>query len=168
VAIVGLVSAVLFCLLGQVRIFLAMGRDGLLPPSMARIHPRFRTPLRATLVTGLMAAAVAGLFPLQTLSELISICTLLAFVTVCIALLVLRRTAPNLKRPFRTPWVPLIPILGAVSCLVLMASLPAATWVRLGVWLVLGVLFYRLYGYRHSRGREVATRFSTFDEDGSF
>jgi APA family basic amino acid/polyamine antiporter len=168
VAIVGLVSAVLFCLLGQVRIFLAMGRDGLLPPSMAKIHSRFRTPLRATLVTGLMAAGVAGLFPLQTLSELISIGTLLAFVTVCIALLVLRRAAPNLKRPFRTPWVPLIPVLGAVSCLILMASLPAATWVRLGVWLVLGVLFYRLYGYRHSHGREVAVGFSTFEEDKSF
>jgi APA family basic amino acid/polyamine antiporter len=156
VALVGLVSVVLACIVGQVRIFYSMARDGLLPPALARVSGPHRTPVIGTLLTGGVAATIAGVIPLATLGELISLGTLLAFTVVCVGVLVLRRIDPTARRPFRTPWVPVIPVLGIVSCLTLMASLPGGTWVQLCAWGVLGLLIYAGYGRRHSRLRGAA------------
>jgi basic amino acid/polyamine antiporter, APA family len=150
VVVVGLISALLVTLLGQVRIFYAMGRDGLLPPLFSAVHPRSRVPSAGTLITGVGAALVAGAFPLRLLGELISIGTLLAFAIVCIGVMVLRRRRPELPRPFRVPGYPWVPIGGVVVCVALMASLPGDTWLRLVVWLILGLALYAAYGYRHS------------------
>ncbi len=150
-AIAGLASVVLVMLLGQPRIFFAMSRDGLLPPAFGKIHPRFQTPAFATVLTGSIAAILAGLFPLEILGELVNIGTLLAFVLVCAGVMVLRVRQPSLPRPFRTPLVPLVPILGIVFCGGLMATLPWETWVRLLAWLGIGLLIYFGYGRRHSR-----------------
>jgi len=121
------------------------------------VHPRFRTPHLSTMITGSVMALAAGLLPLTTLGQLVSMGTLLAFVLVSIGIIILRRSAPDLPRPFRTPWVPLVPILGALSCLVQMFALPISTWIRLVVWLALGLVLYFSYGVRHSlvrRARE--------------
>ena len=150
---VSLVSALLVTLLGQVRIFFAMARDGLLPAMFAAIHPRWRTLHLGTMVTGLTAAVIAGFFPLRLLGELISIGTLLAFMVVCLGVMVLRRRRPDLKRPFRVPGYPWTPVLGVATCLGLMLSLPRDTWIRLVVWLILGAAVYLAYGRRHSRLR---------------
>jgi len=149
-ALFGLFSTMLVQLLGQSRIFFSMSRDGLLPKMFSRVHPRFRTPHLSTMITGSVMALAAGLLPLTTLGQLVSMGTLLAFVLVCIGIIILRRTAPDLPRPFRTPWVPLVPILGALSCLVQMVALPISTWIRLVAWLALGLLLYFTYGARHS------------------
>jgi APA family basic amino acid/polyamine antiporter len=149
-ALFGLFSTMLVQLLGQSRIFFSMSRDGLLPKMFSRVHPRFRTPHLSTMITGSVMALAAGLLPLTTLGQLVSMGTLLAFVLVCIGIIILRRTAPDLPRPFRTPWVPLVPILGALSCFVQMVALPISTWVRLVVWLALGLVIYFAYGARHS------------------
>jgi APA family basic amino acid/polyamine antiporter len=149
-AIAGMTSTMLVMLLGQPRIFYAMSKDGLLPPVFARVHPKFRTPSFSTVLTGLVAAAVAGLFPVTILGELVSIGTLMAFIVVCIGVLVLRRTRPDLKRPFRVkaPWF--VCTAGALICAYMMISLPADTWVRLVVWTFFGVLVYVFYGRKHS------------------
>ncbi|MGH7711944.1 MAG: amino acid permease [Gemmatimonadaceae bacterium] len=149
-ALFGLFSTMLVQLLGQSRIFFSMSRDGLLPKLFSRVHPRFRTPHLSTMITGSAMAVAAGLLPLTTLGQLVSMGTLLAFVLVCIGIIILRRTAPDLARPFRTPWVPLVPILGALACLLQMVALPISTWVRLVVWLALGLLVYFGYGARRS------------------
>lgn len=156
VALFGLVSVVLACIVGQVRIFYSMARDGLLPPALARVSGAHRTPVIGTLLTGAAAALIAGVIPLGTLGELISLGTLLAFTMVCVGVLVLRRIDPGAQRPFRTPWVPMVPVLGIVSCVVLMVSLPGATWLQLCVWSALGLVIYASYGRRHSRLRGVA------------
>ena len=153
VAVVGLVSVILACIIGQVRIFFAMARDGLLPAALGKVNARTNTPVAATLLTGALAAALAGVFPLGLLGELVSIGTLLAFAIVCGGILILRRIAPAAHRPFRTPWVPFVPIAGVVSCTVLMLSLPASTWIRMVVWTALGLLVYAFYGRRHSKLR---------------
>jgi APA family basic amino acid/polyamine antiporter len=153
VAIVGLVSVVLTCIVGQVRIFYSMARDGLLPAALGQLRGAHGTPAVATLATGAVAALIAGLVPLAALGELISLGTLLAFAMVCIGVLVLRRMDPSAARPFRTPWVPLVPLLGVASCLALMLSLPAATWLQLLGWSALGLVLYAAYGRRHSRLR---------------
>lgn len=153
VALVGLVSVVLACIVGQVRIFYSMSRDGLLPPAFARVSGAHQTPVIGTLLTGGVAALIAGVIPLGTLGELISLGTLLAFTMVCVGVLVLRRIDPTARRPFRTPWVPLVPVLGIASCLVLMVSLPAGTWLQLCAWGALGLVLYAAYGWRHSRLR---------------
>jgi APA family basic amino acid/polyamine antiporter len=159
VAIIGLVSVVLVSIVGQVRIFYAMGRDGLLPPALCRIDAKRGTPYVGIIVTGVFAAVTAGFAPLGLLGELISIGTLLAFAIVCSGILILRRIAPEARRPFRTPWVPLVPVLGVLSCVALMLSLPAGTWIRLVLWIGIGLAVYAFYGRRHSRlRRELAQR----------
>ena len=150
-AIVGLTSVLLVLLLGQSRIFLAMSRDGLMPKAFGRIHPRFRTPHVSTILVGLIVAVLSGLTPLTVLVELVSIGTLFAFVLVSAGVLVLRRSQPELRRPFRCPWVPVVPLLAIAACGYLMASLPGVTWLRFAVWLVLGLGLYSFYGRRHSR-----------------
>jgi len=152
-AIVGMTSVILMSMLGQPRIFLAMADDGLLPPSMSKVHPKYRTPHVATAITTVLAAAVAGLFPLNILGELISMGILLAFTGVCVGVLVLRSTRPNLKRPFRVPLAPLTCVLGAVICGGMTYFLPRETWLLFAIWSVIGFSIYGLYGYRNSRMR---------------
>jgi APA family basic amino acid/polyamine antiporter len=147
----GLISALLVTLLGQVRIFYAMARDGLLPKMFVAVHPGWGTPHIGTLVTGATAAIIAGVFPLNLLGELISIGTLLAFAIVCLGVMVLRRRRPDLRRSFRVPGYPWVPLAGIEVCLALMARLPRDPWARLVVWLVLGFAVYGAYGAKHSR-----------------
>jgi APA family basic amino acid/polyamine antiporter len=130
-----------------------MSRDGLLPPWAGAIHPKFRTPWISSIITGLFVAGFAGTMPIAILGQLVSIGTLLAFVIVCAAILLLRKKRPDLERPFRTPLVPFVPLLGILVFLLLMASLPLDTWIRLVVWLLLGFAIYFGYGIRHSRLR---------------
>jgi APA family basic amino acid/polyamine antiporter len=150
-ATAGLASVVLVMLMAQPRIFYAMSRDGLLPPVFGRVHKRFQTPWLATIITGCVAALVSGLFPIGLLGELVSIGTLFAFVIVCAGVLVLRYKRPELARPFRTPFVPLVPILGIVFCFGLMTFLPGDTWLRLAIWMAIGLTIYFLYGRKHSK-----------------
>ena len=152
-AIAGMTSVILMSLLGQPRILLSMAEDGLLPKAMSKVHPTHRTPHVATAWTVVIAAAFAGLLPLDVLGELISIGILLAFVAVCIGVLVLRYTKPDMPRPFRVPLAPLTCVLGAAICFGMMRFLPADTWWRLGIWSLAGLSVYVFYGYRHSRLR---------------
>jgi len=152
-AIAGMTSVILMSLLGQPRIMLSMAADGLLPRSISKVHPKYRTPHVATVVTCIIAAVVAGLLPLNVLGELISIGILMAFGVVCIGVLVLRFTRPELPRPFRVPWAPVTCILGAIICFGMTYFLPLDTWWRLLIWSVLGFSIYGIYGYRHSRLR---------------
>jgi len=149
-AIAGLSSVVLVMLLGQPRIFYTMAKDGLLPNVFSRVHPRYKTPYISSLLTGLVAMILAGILPIAILGELVSIGTLLAFTIVCISIIFLRKSKPDIPRPFRTPWVPLVPILGALFCIGQMASLPVDTWLRLLIWMYLGLLIYFLYSVRKS------------------
>jgi APA family basic amino acid/polyamine antiporter len=146
-------SVMVVMMLAQPRIFLSMSRDGLLPAWAGRVHPRFHTPHISTLVTGVVVALAAGLTPIGTLGSLVSIGTLMAFVIVSLGIIVLRRTRPDLPRPFRMPWVPVLPLLSAAVSLTLMLGLPRATWERLIVWMLVGVVLYFAYGRRHSRLR---------------
>jgi APA family basic amino acid/polyamine antiporter len=150
-AIAGLASVVLVMLLGQPRIFYSMARDGLLPSVFGKVHPKYRTPYLATIITGTVAMVIAGLFPIGLLGELVSIGTLLAFVIVSAGILVLRYRSPDLHRPFRTPLVPLVPILAIAICGYMMSYLPVDTWYRLLIWLGIGLLIYFGYGKSHSR-----------------
>ena len=158
-AIAGMTSVILASLLGQPRILLAMADDGLLPPVMSRCHPRFKTPHVATVVTGVVAALFAGFFPLDVLADVISIGILLAFAVVCVGVLVMRRRRPEVPRPFRVPWAPVVCTLGALVCLGMTLALPVATWWRLLIWSAAGLAIYAGYGYHHSRlrGRGEAT-----------
>jgi APA family basic amino acid/polyamine antiporter len=149
-ALFGLFSTMLVQLLGQTRIFFSMSRDGLLPGLFGRVHPRFRTPHLSTLLTGSVVALAAGLLPLTTLSQLVSMGTLLAFTLACVGIVILRRTAPDLERPFRTPGMPWVPLLGALTCVAQMVGLPLATWARLFIWLALGMVVYVAYGRAHA------------------
>jgi len=137
--------------MGQPRIFFSMARDGLLPPTFAKVHPRFRTPHVTTILTGLFVAGASALASLDEMADLCNIGTLSAFILVCAGVIVLHYKDPNRPRPFRTPLVPLVPALGILSCLYLMTGLPGTAWVRFGVWLVIGLLLYWAYGFRNSR-----------------
>jgi len=149
-AIAGLTSVILVMLMGQPRIFFSMSKDGLLPPIFSKVHPKFKTPYVSTLITGSVAFVLAGILPINILGELVSIGTLLAFTIVCIGVAVLRKTKPDYKRPFRAPFVPLIPILGALVCLLQMAFLPFDTWLRLIIWMAAGFVIYFTYSKRKS------------------
>jgi basic amino acid/polyamine antiporter, APA family len=150
-AVAGITSVLLVMMLSQPRVFLAMARDGLLPRSFfGAVHPRFRTPWKSTILTGVFVALMSALLPLRILAELVNIGTLLAFVIVCAAVLIMRRTNPEAERPFRAPWVPFVPIAGIFCCLVLMFSLPPENWLRLAIWLLIGLTIYFSYGRRHS------------------
>src|SRR5690349_5698811 len=149
-AIMGLASVVLVMLMGQPRIFFSMSRDGLLPAVFGKVHPRFQTPYVTTIVTGVVAAAVAGFFPIGLLGQLVSIGTLFAFVLVSAGVIVLRYKRPDLHRPFRTPLVPVVPALGILTCTYLMYGLPGDTWLRLVIWLLIGFVIYFTYGKSHS------------------
>lgn len=150
-AIAGLASVVLVMLLGQPRIFYSMARDGLLPKVFSKVHPRFQTPYLATIITGTVAGVIAALFPIGLLGELVSIGTLLAFAIVSAGVLVLRYKRPDLHRPFKTPLVPLVPLLAILFCLYLMSSLPVDTWLRLIIWMALGLLIYFGFGRQNSK-----------------
>jgi APA family basic amino acid/polyamine antiporter len=152
-AVFATTSVLLVFQLGQPRIFFSMARDGLLPPWAARIHPKYRTPHVTTILTGVFVAAFAAMANIDEIVQLTNIGTLFAFVLVALGVLVLRRTDPGRTRPFRTPWVPIVPLLAIVSCGYLMFQLPWETWLRFVVWLALGLVIYFLYGYRHSRLR---------------
>jgi APA family basic amino acid/polyamine antiporter len=150
-AMTGITSVLLVMMLSQPRVMLALARDGLVPKSFfGDIHPKFRTPWKSTILTGLFVASMAGFLPLTLLAEMTSIGTLFAFVIVCAAVLVMRKTNPEAKRPFRAPFVPLVPILGILTCLLLMFSLPVENWWRLIIWLLIGFIIYFLYGRNHS------------------
>ncbi|WP_440100979.1 amino acid permease [Streptosporangium sp. H16] len=150
-ALAGLTTVVMILMMGMSRVMFAMCRDNLLPRGLAKVHPKYRTPYLITIMMGLVVAALAGLVPLSTIAELVNIGTLFAFVVVSIAVIILRRTRPDLPRSFRTPLVPLVPILSVLACLYLMLNLPVETWLRFVAWMLLGVLIYFGYGYRHSR-----------------
>ncbi len=153
-AIAGLSSVVLVLLLSQPRIFYTMAKDGLLPKRFASIHPRFKTPYVTTILTGTIAMFVAGLFPIEILGALVSIGTLLAFAIVCSSVLVLRRTQPDLPRPFKTPFVPWVPVIGMLFSFAQMAALPVDTWLRLLIWMAIGFVIYFLYSRKHSKVRQ--------------
>ena len=160
-ALTGITSVLMVLMLSQPRIMLAMARDGLLPPGFfGSVHPRFRTPWKSTISTGIAVGLMGALLPLRMLAELVNIGTLLAFIIVCTAVLIMRYRHPEIKRPFRCPWVPLVPLLGIAFCLLLMFSLPAENWFRLIGWLLLGIVIYFGYGRYHSvlarmRNREI-------------
>jgi APA family basic amino acid/polyamine antiporter len=150
-AIAGLSSVILVMLLGQSRVFWSMSRDGLLPQFVNKIHPKFQTPYLTSIITGVIVAFFAAILPIRDAASLVSIGTLLAFVIVAIGIIVLRVREPNLPRAFRTPAYAIVAPLGAVSALYLMAHLSTTTWIRLGVWFAIGIVFYAAYGYWHSR-----------------
>jgi APA family basic amino acid/polyamine antiporter len=150
-AVAGITSVLLVMLMGQPRIFFSMSRDGLLWPWIAKVHPRFKTPYIAQLLTGFAVALFAGFLDIGTAAELCNIGTLFAFSIVCGGVAILRRTHPEMKRGFRCPLVPLIPLLGISFCASLMLSLPQITWIRFAVWLIAGLFIYFFYGIKHSR-----------------
>jgi APA family basic amino acid/polyamine antiporter len=155
-AVIAMSSVLLVFQLGQPRIFMSMARDGLLPPFLSRVHPRFKTPYIGTIITGLFVATFAAFANIAEVVDLTNIGTLFAFVLVSAGVLVLRRQEPDRVRPFRAPWVPVTPIISIVACLYLMLQLPRLTWIRFGIWLVVGLVIYLLYGVRHSRLQRVA------------
>ena len=149
-AIAGLISVAFGSLYGQSRVFYGMARDGFLPPVFAKVHPRFRTPALCTIITGVVGAVIAAVFPLDLLADLVSIGTLLAFISVCIGIMILRKSAPKIRRKFRTPWVWFVAPAGIITCGVMMFSLSNGTWLRLVVWTAIGFLIYFVYGIRHA------------------
>ncbi len=153
-AIAALSSVILVTLMGQPRIFLSMSKDGLLPPVFSKVHSRFKTPYISTILTGVAGIVLAGILPIDILGELVSLGTLLAVVIVCTSIIVLRKKRPDIHRPFKTPFVPLVPILGALICLAQMFSLPFNTWINLAIWFGMGLVIYFFYGMRKSKLNE--------------
>ncbi len=152
-ALAGLAGVVMAFLVAQPRIFLAMARDGMLPRWTARVHPRFGTPVVTTLVTGGIVGLSSAFVPIEDLARMQSVGTLFAFVLVCGGVLVLRCREPNLPRPYRAPCMPWVAILGMITCFGLMINLPATAWIRLFVWMAIGLAIYFGFGYRRSRLR---------------
>jgi APA family basic amino acid/polyamine antiporter len=155
-AVAAMTSVLLVFQLGQARIFMSMARDGLLPPWAAKVHPRFKTPHVTTIVTGIFVAVSAAFAPIGWVLELTNIGTLFAFILVALGIIVLRRREPERPRPFRTPWVPALPLISVGFCLYLMLNLPGLTWLRFGLWMLIGGTIYFLYGVRHSRVRALS------------
>ena len=153
-ALAGLTSVIITMIIPQARIWLTMSRDGLMPRFFGAVHPRFHTPHVSTVITGILAATFGGLLPIGILGELVSIGTLIAFIVVCVGVLVLRYTRPDLPRPFRVPAIWFTSLMGVVFCAGMAASLPAATWWRLVIWSLIGIAVYFAYGYKHSRLRQ--------------
>jgi APA family basic amino acid/polyamine antiporter len=154
-ALLGLASVVLVMIIAQPRIFMIMGRDGMLPKIFTRIHPRHRTPHLNTLITGAAIALLAAIFPLDVLADLVSMGTLIAFIAVCAGVWILRHTHPELPRTFRVPWAPMICSLGILSCLALLSTMAWYNWTLMVLWTVAGLAIYFLYGYRHSHLRKL-------------
>ncbi len=153
--VAGITSVLLVLMLSAPRVFLAMARDGMVPKHFfGDVHPKFRTPWRSQILVGVFAAMLTGFLPIDALLHLTNIGTLFAFVIVCAAVLIMRRTNPDAERPFRAPFYPVLPILGIFTCLLLMFSLPAANWYRLAIWMALGLVIYASYGHRHSELRK--------------
>ncbi|AQR94349.1 amino acid permease [Clostridium saccharoperbutylacetonicum] len=149
-AILGMISTQMVVLYGQVRIFMVMSRDGLLPKLFSKVHPKFKTPYLSTLITGTLAAIIAGFLPLDFIVQFLSIGTLLGFSVVSLAVIVLRKTMPDFKRTFKTPWVPFTPAVSIISCIVLLSRLHMKTWIGFLIWLIIGLLVYTFYGRKHS------------------
>jgi APA family basic amino acid/polyamine antiporter len=166
-ALLGLTSVIITLIIPQARIWLTMAQDGLLPRIFGAVHPRFHTPYVSTIVAGVIAAIIGGLMPIEILGELVSIGTLVAFMVVCVGVLVLRYTRPDLPRPFRVPAIWPVAILGVGFCGWMAYSLPNATWWRLLIWSLLGFVVYFLYGYRHSRLRRLSRGGSGGDAPGA-
>jgi APA family basic amino acid/polyamine antiporter len=143
--------------LGQARIFMSMARDGLLPPWAAKVHPRYKTPHVTTIITGIFVAVFAAFAPIGWVLELTNIGTLFAFLLVALGIIVLRRLEPERPRPFRTPWVPWLPLVSVAFCAYLMLRLPGLTWLRFGLWMLIGATIYFAYSRRHSRVRSLAS-----------
>lgn len=150
-AVAGITSVLVVMMLGQIRVFFAMSRDRLLGPWLSVVHPRFGTPHRATILTGLAVATLAALIPIGEAADMTNIGTFFAFVLVCIGVVILRYIRPNHPRPFRLPFMPVVPVLGTLACLGLMWQLPQLTWIRFGVWTIIGIAVYMGYGLRHSK-----------------
>jgi basic amino acid/polyamine antiporter, APA family len=150
-AVAGITSVLVVMMLGQIRVFFAMSRDRLLGPWLSIVHPRFGTPHRATILTGVAVATLAALIPIGEAADMTNIGTFFAFVLVCIGVIVLRYTKPDHPRPFRVPFMPVVPVLGTLACLGLMWQLPQLTWIRFGVWTIIGIVVYLGYGLKHSR-----------------
>jgi APA family basic amino acid/polyamine antiporter len=155
--VAGITSVLLVLMLSAPRVFLAMARDGMVPSGFfGDVHPRFRTPWKSTILIGAFVIVMTGFLPIDALLHLTNIGTLFAFLIVCAAVLIMRRTNPDAKRPFRAPFYPVVPILGILSCLMLMFSLPVENWYRLIAWMALGLVIYFSYGYGHSELRKRA------------
>jgi APA family basic amino acid/polyamine antiporter len=155
-AVIGLGSVVLVVMLAQPRVLMAMSRDGLVPRAFARVHTRFRTPYRGTVICGLGVATLAGLFPLSILVQLVSVGTLIVFIAVALSVIVLRHTDPELPRPFRTPLVPYVPLAGILVCVGLLALIPPRTWAVYGIWFIIGISIYLVYGERSAARQRMA------------
>jgi APA family basic amino acid/polyamine antiporter len=150
-AVAGITSVLVVMMLGQIRVFFAMSRDQLVSSGLSKVHPRFGTPHRATILTGVAVALLAAFFQIGEAADMTNIGTFFAFVLVSFGVMLLRYTKPNQPRPFRLPWMPLVPILSIAACLYLMAGLPRATWIRFVVWTLIGILVYGVYGMKHSK-----------------
>ncbi|MBU3158701.1 amino acid permease [Clostridium frigoris] len=149
-AVIGMISTLLVMLYGQIRVFMVMSRDGLLPKIFSKVHPVHKTPTLCTIITGSIAGIMAGFLPLDEIIKLCNIGTLFAFVLVSVGVIVLRKTMPDIERKFKCPWVPVLPIISALACIYLMSALPLVTWIRFVIWLLIGIVIYFLYSRHHS------------------
>jgi len=149
-AVIGMISTLIVMLYGQIRVFMVMSRDGLLPKMFSKIHPIHKTPTLCTIITGTIAGLMAGFLPLDEIIKLCNIGTLFAFVLVSVGVIVLRKTMANVERKFKCPWVPVLPIISALACVYLMSALPLVTWIRFIIWLLIGIVIYFMYGRYHS------------------